>query len=345
MRGLRVLILVGATASAAVAMWAMQSAIQSQANTRPAPQQVSAVPEPAVPLPETVEVLIANQRIPTGRRMTPEDLAWQPWPVDSVADTFFVRAEEPEAIANLEGAASRLTIEKGEPVTGPKVVALNGAGVMSSLLRPGMRAVAVPINEISAAGGFVLPGDFVDVLLTRQIEIEKIDEVTGEVVDTETHNDTETVMAHVRVLAIDQQLNEGTQTAALGSSATLELMPEQVELITLTRQIAQKDRGFITLSLRSFAEMVEEYGEDIENVMPETVVDLSEGVERKRREAADARALFESRPKTPEAVEGTEVAETEPVEAAPAAAPSTVTLIRNGRPIVVHTIKPQTEGQ
>ncbi len=289
MRGVRVMILACASVAAMAAMWMMRGAIESRAAaTAQVTQQVAApvAIQPEIEIPQTVDVLVAANDLNIGRKLGLEDMKWQSWPADSTSPYFYVKNEDKDAIANLEGAATRLAMRAGEPLTTEKVIDLQGAGVMASLLRNGMRAVAVPISDITGAGGFILPGDFVDLLLTRQISIEELDPKTGEIDRVITHNQTETVMETVRVLAIDQRLSdESDSTTAVGNTATIELKPDQVELITLTRQIAKQERGFLTLSLRSFAEMVEEYGEDIDKVLPVTVLDL-QAIARQKVEAA-----------------------------------------------------------
>ncbi len=374
MRGLRVLILICATVSAMAAMWMMRSALQSQANL-PTPEQQLAAAQPAenpVEEPVTSQVLVANRDIPTGRVLGPEDLRWQAWPEDSVSENFYTEGEDVDAIETLTGSASRLVIVEGEPITSNKIVDLNGTGVLAALLRPGMRAISIPISEITGAGGFILPGDFVDILLTRQVLIEEIDEETGEVERSAKLNQTDTIMKTVRVLAIDQQLNESVNAASVGNSATMELTPEQAELITLTRQMAQQDRGFLTLSLRSFKEMIDEYGDDIDKVLPVTVLDLRTLVAERMKAADDSRNNYMKRARKrsakakieAERAEAEAALEAEKLAKAAAAAssvagsttqaagptadtpapPSTVTLIRNGRPIVVHTITPNSAG-
>ena len=352
MRGLRVLILVCATVSAMAAMWMMRSALQSQANL-PTPEQQLAAAQPVdtpVQAPVTSQVLVANRELPTGRVLGPEDLRWQAWPADAVSESFYTEGEDVDAIETLTGSAARLVIVEGEPITTNKIVDLNGTGVLAALLRPGMRAISIPISEITGAGGFILPGDFVDVLLTYQISIEDIDEETGEIAKTTRVNQTDTIMKTVRVLAIDQQLNETQNAASVGNSATLEVTPEQAELVTLTRQLAQQERGFLTLSLRSFKEMIDEYGDDIDKVMPITSLDLHALVQERLANAEQSREnyLRYAKEKSAEVpVEAEEVAAVAEVVAAPEAQkkpPSTVTLIRNGSPIVVHTITPNSAG-
>jgi len=165
MRGLRVLILVGATVSAMGAMWMMRSALESQANLPVPAQQIAAQqpvenPEPAQ---ATTRVLIADREIPTGRVLGPEDFRWQSWPADAVSSNFYTEGEDVDAIEILTGSAARLVIVEGEPITTNKIVALDGTGVLAALLRPGMRAISIPISEITGAGGFILPGRSVTV--------------------------------------------------------------------------------------------------------------------------------------------------------------------------------------
>ena len=374
MRGVRILILASASVAAMAAMWMMRGAIESRAN---APARVVAAPvqqeaEPAVKAPETIDVLVAARDVPIGRTLTEEDVKWQAFPAESASPYFYVKEEDENALESVIGAASRAGIRAGEPLSTDKVIDLQGAGVMSSLLRKGMRAVAVPISDVTGAGGFILPGDYVDLLLTRQIALEEFNPSTGEIDRTVTHNQTETVMETVRVLAIDQRLGdntggEGSTATAIGSTATLELQPEQVELVALTRQIAKQERGFLTLSLRSFAELIEEFGEDVDKILPETVLDLqalarakieharemremAEGfrreqeayeLERRKRDEEERRRLAEEeRKRALEAAEAANAAKIEAVEALTAGQPEKddVVLVRNGAAIKVKTI-------
>ena len=375
MRGVRMMILAGAALSAMLAMWFMRSALESNARAV-ATAPVVQVQQPKVDVPETAQVLVAAKDISIGRSLTPDDLRWQAWPMESVSPYFYTRSDNPEAIVNLEGAASRLSIRTGEPLSTEKVIDLDGSGVMASLLRKGMRAVSVPMSDVTGAGGFILPGDFVDLLLTRQIEIEEINRETGEIEKATVLNQTETVMETIRVVAIDQRLNDDGAVASVGNTATLEVTPEQAELITLTRQIAKQERGFLTLSLRSFSEMVDLYGDGLDKVMPQTTIDLRE-VSKKQAERAkrlrEEYAEFQKRRELEIAAEKERAAEQERLrlqmaaeleaqaaaEASAAAAAavtveggepgasgepekSQIVLIRNGSPIVVHTIPNQT---
>ncbi len=373
MRGVRILILASASVAAMAAMWLMRGAIESRANIPVEAAAPKPVDKPVVEAPKTVDVLVAARDIPIGRTLSGEDIKWQAFPVDAASDYFYLKGEDEGAIDIVIGAASRASMRAGEPLSTDKVIDLQGSGVMASLLRKGMRASAVPISDVTGAGGFILPGDYVDLLLTRQIAIEEFNPTTGEVDRTITHNQTETVMETVRVLAIDQRLREGSNgedgATAVGNTATIELNPEQVELVALTRQIAKQERGFLTLSLRSFSELVEEYGEDVDKILPKTVLDLqalarakvekaremrelAEGFRReqeayelerrKREEEERLRLAEEERQRAVEAANAAANAKAATVEAAAAAPPPPpeddgVVLVRNGAAIVVRT--------
>lgn len=371
MRSVRMLILACASVAAMGAMYMVRSALESRASSTPPVAQVNPElfkPEP-VEKPKTVDILVAAKDIGIGRTLTPADVKWQTWPAESTSPYFYVKAEDKDAIDSVVGAASRLSMRAGEPLTTEKVIDLQGAGVMASLLRKGMRAVAVPISDVTGAGGFILPGDFVDLLLTRQIQIEELNPETGDIERTTTHSQTDTVMETVRVLAIDQRLGDTEDgKVALGNTATIELLPEQAELITLTRQIAKQERGFMTLSLRSFGEMVEEYGEDIDKVLPVTKLDLqalaraqvehakklremaaeykreqSLAAEAKKRDDLEADRLAREQAQADADAARAQAAPTT-VDTAPVQQERGIVLVRNGSPIVVQTVTPTVPG-
>ena len=365
MRGVRVLILACASTAAMTSMWLMRGAIESRASVAAPAVAAAPVPavQPGVTKPQTVDILVAAKDIPIGRTLVRADVKWQPFPAESTSPYFYVKQEDENALDSVVGAASRVSFRAGEPLSTEKVIDLNGAGVMAALLRKGMRAVAVPISDITGAGGFILPGDFVDLLLTRQITVEEFNPSTGEVDRSVTHNQTDTVLSTVRVLAIDQRIAErtGEGTSAVGNTATIELTPDQVELISLTRQIAKQERGFLTLSLRSFAELVEEYGEDIGKILPHTELDLQALARAKIKHANEMREMAEGfraeqrayevqRRNRLRAEEARLNAESQAqaeivVETVPEPEDDGIVLVRNGAPIMVRTAPSRnTEG-
>jgi pilus assembly protein CpaB len=202
------------------------------------PQPVVQAPAPQL---DTVDVLVAKSDIPLGQTVKPEDLQWQTWPSATVSSSFIRRNERGSAIADLTGSIARSPFFAGEPVRDAKLVKGNGSGFMAAILPSGMRAISTEISPETGAGGFILPNDRVDVILSRR------ERATG--TSPETVN-SEIILGNVRVLAIDQTVEEkGGQKVVVGKTATLELKPEQSETLARARQ-----SGTLSLALRSLVD-------------------------------------------------------------------------------------------
>lgn len=195
---------------------------------------------------EVVDVLVAANKLELGTLVKDKDLRWQQWPKKVVAADFIVRGKNGKNRKDITGTAVRSTIVAGEPINLAKLVATDGGGYMAAILPKGMRAISVRISPVTGAGGFILPNDRVDVLLTRK-EKNVSGRKKGRV------HISETILTNVRVLAIDQSLKEkkgsGGKQVAVGKTATLELRPRQAELLSLS--VA---KGEITLALRSIVD-------------------------------------------------------------------------------------------
>jgi pilus assembly protein CpaB len=204
-------------------------------------------PPPAPPAPvaqiDTVEVLVAKSDIAMGQLVTPNELQWQVWPTAAASPNFIRRADRPDAIKDLSGSIARGPIVIGEPVREQKLIKANGSGFMAAILPSGKRAISTEISPETGAGGFILPNDHVDVILSRRDR--ELEKQAG--VDVHT---SETILTNVRVLAIDQTVEEKNgQRVVVGKTATLELTPRQAEQLALSRQL-----GTLTLALRSLAD-------------------------------------------------------------------------------------------
>jgi pilus assembly protein CpaB len=184
---------------------------------------------------DTVDILVAKTDIGVGRSVTAENLAWQPWPVKAAGPLFIKRTARPNALEDMKGSVARASFIVGEPIREQKLVKANGSGFMSAILPAGMRAVSTEISAETGAGGFILPNDYVDVILTREGSEGFI---------------SETVLRNTRVLAIDQTIQEKDgQKVVVGKTATLELGPSQSETLTMSRR-----RGVLSLALRSLSD-------------------------------------------------------------------------------------------
>ncbi len=192
----------------------------------------------------TVDVLVAKSNIDIGHRLGPQDVTWQAWPASAKSGNFIRKKDEPQAIEGLSGSIARAPFVAGEPIRDAKLVKAKGSGYMAAILPTGMRAVSIGISLESGASGFILPNDHVDVVLTRR------DRQAEKARGTEVHV-SDTILHDVRVLAIDQQVQEKNgQKVVVGKTATLELTPAQVETIELSRSI-----GTLSLALRSIADI------------------------------------------------------------------------------------------
>jgi pilus assembly protein CpaB len=206
----------------------------------------SAPPAPPVAPPrpmETVEIVVAKNDIALGQVVSADDIQWQVWPLVAAAPSFTRRSEQPNAIQQFAGAVARGPFVIGEPIREAKLIKANGSGFMAAILPAGMPAISTDISPETGAGGFILPNDHVDVILTgHDREAEKSS-------GTEVHT-SETLLGNVRVLAIDQTIEEKNgQRVVVGKTATLALQPRQAETLALARQL-----GTLSLALRSLAD-------------------------------------------------------------------------------------------
>jgi len=191
-------------------------------------------PSPQTQL-ETVEVLVASSDIGVGQTLSPQNMSWQTWPAASASAQFIQRKSKPEALNDYSGALVRIAFASGEPIRESKIIKAGSSGYVAALLPPGMRAIAMEISPEAGAGGFILPNDHVDVILTRVEKRAQDDFYT-----------VETILSDVRVLAIDQTIEDKNgQRVIVGKIATLALTPRQSETLALARRL-----GTLSLVLR-----------------------------------------------------------------------------------------------
>lgn len=204
-------------------------AVRSTVSTPEQPEEAAAV--------ATTQILIAKDTIPIGTFIQAErHLAWGEWPEDKVQSPPYIVADGSN-IGDFSGAVARRTIFAGEPVADGAMVKPGEGGFMSAVLQPGKRAVSIPVNPTTGNAGFIFPGDSVDLILTHSVQ-----GVIGE------NFVSETFVENVRVLAVDQALDNPENKALLAKTVTLEVSPRQAEAITVALEM-----GRISLTLRSLA--------------------------------------------------------------------------------------------
>ncbi|MEM1132794.1 MAG: Flp pilus assembly protein CpaB [Pseudomonadota bacterium] len=202
-----------------------------------APQTVAAE-APAITGPK---VLVANRALPVGTIITPDAFSFQPWPEELVEKAYFM--EENTDGASLLGTVVRNEITAGQPVTQGSLVKPGDRGFLAAALGPGMRAVTVPVSERTSVGGFVFPGDRIDLVLTQAVKGKDGPDLKA----------SETIIRNLRVLATGQRVSsldeEGNQVVIKFNTVTVEVTPKLAEKIAVAQTI-----GVISLSLRSIAD-------------------------------------------------------------------------------------------
>lgn len=192
------------------------------------------------------KVLAVSDPMRVGERISKGDLKWIDWPTEAVTPALIT--EDPDAevpvMESLMGAIVREPLTPGDPLTMSRFIQAGDAGVMAALLSPGMRAVTVRISVDTAAGGFIQPGDKVDIILQEDIQPDR-NSGNDEVLQV-----ANTIFENVTVLAIDQSFSSANSRGAAipGSTATLELSPRDAEKITVAQV-----RGDLSLVLRGFS--------------------------------------------------------------------------------------------
>jgi len=254
MGAIRVVIVLVIAAVAALALALLVRSMTAGKKPAPVAAATQMIQKPMV------RVLVAKVDLNVADRLTPDRLAWQPWPADSVNSAYITGgsattasgivaqtanalqnvAQNDSVVQGLNGSLVREPILKNEPISQRKLVRGGEGSFLSVKLPSGMRAMSVPINAESGVGGFVLPGDRVDVMLN---------------VKSQQSNDpakavpSHLVMRNIKVLAIDQTTEPKTQAAMVGSTATLEVPATDIDALARA-----KSQGDLLLILRSYAD-------------------------------------------------------------------------------------------
>ncbi len=244
---------------------ALGAAMMARGMVAGKPKAVTVIAAPEKP---TALVLVAKHDLALGDRMTSDMVEWKAWPIDGLSPTYISKGgvAAPPADANaklvddaakkagdvktallgdaakeaITGSVVRVPFLAGEPISTAKLVRSGDSGVMAVALTPGMRAMSVPLSPETGAGGFIQPGDHVDVVQTRKMDI----------ADQGAQWVANTVMKNVKVIAVDASTKPDSKVATTqGMTATLEVSPDQAEAIVLARV-----QGELTLVLRSYAD-------------------------------------------------------------------------------------------
>lgn len=189
-------------------------------------------PAAALAPPDTATVVVARSALAAGTRLTRDDLSEIAWPAASVPPGALSSIDT--LLADKERGAVVRPIDKGEPVLASKLGAQGRPG-LSAQIGGDRRAITIRVNDVLGVAGFVLPGDRVDVLLTRDLGPD--------------NPVTDVLLQRVKVLGIDQEASERKDKPMVARAVTLEVSPEEAQRITLATEV-----GTLSLSLRNLAD-------------------------------------------------------------------------------------------
>jgi pilus assembly protein CpaB len=196
--------------------------------------QVQAKAAPAIAMSE---VLVASTNLSPGQALSAEQVRWEKWPSSIVDPSFITHASSGSEADIVKGTVVRAMILPGQPITQTAIVHGDASGFMAATLGEGMRAISIAISTDSGAGGFILPNDRVDVILTRKP-------------NGNGGGSARTILSNLRVLAVDQTFKQEKDTrTVVGKTATVEVSPEQAEVIS-----AAVLSGSLSLALRPLSD-------------------------------------------------------------------------------------------
>jgi pilus assembly protein CpaB len=211
-----------------------------------------------------VKVLVATAPIGMGERLSDANMVWADWPQNALRDDYIRQDAMPEALTDMQGTVARFEMFEGDPIRQQKLVRTD-QGYLSAVLDKGMRGISISVQADAASGGFIVPNDHVDVILTR---------------GTADGQQAETIVSNVRVLAINSRLGElgatgsqedpnnpRTEVFADTAIATLELDPTQAETVVNAKQMGQ-----LSLSLRSIVDFAATSQDTIKRNAPIRVI-------------------------------------------------------------------------
>lgn len=218
---------------------------QQRADIEASRPKATKSPQKVVEKRPTTWVLVAKRPLPAGTFIQTGDLRWQSWPDAQVPQQYLKFLGQAPGIVptKLIGSVVRRGISEGQPISPQFIVRSGERGFLAAVLRPGMRAVSIGVDDATGISGLVFPGDRVDVILTHEVEV-KIAGTKEKI----TRRVSETIIVRVRVLAIDQNTDDLEGKPIRAKTVTLEVKPSQAEIVAVAVRM-----GSLTLSLRSLA--------------------------------------------------------------------------------------------
>lgn len=211
------------------AMSGVVAAIVTYDANRYLPDQEAEAPSPSIPL---ATVVVAKESVDFGAQLTKFKLGEVQWPVSSVPASAYRSVRE--LFAEQLDRSALVRINAGEPVLREKITGPGQRASLSALLLGGKKAVSIRVNEVVGVSGFVLPGDRVDILMTRA---NNKDNSTGSGIAPTSYTDT--LLQNVRVLAIDQLADSKVEKPVVVRTVTVEVTLEEAQKLALAASIGE----------------------------------------------------------------------------------------------------------
>lgn len=196
------------------------------------------------------QVLVASKQMAVGEKLKPENVRWEPWPSGGMYTGVYKRDEYPDdKMPEIFDTPLRRQIESGEPVTRQALIpdVKGGNNFFAATISPGMRAVGLRINDVTSVGGFVAPGDNVDIILSYQANLPAATQAMGDVLVGRFAS--QTILSNVKVMAVDQSFKDEGREAKIAKVVTVEVTREGAEMLALAQQM-----GELSLALRRIGE-------------------------------------------------------------------------------------------
>ncbi len=205
----------------------------------------------ATPEPVVSEIVVASQRLRFGTRLERQSFKTIEWPSSALPPGAF------SSIDDIIGDGDKpryvkASIDVGEPVLDTKITGFGERATLSSAVTPGLKAVSIRVNDVLGVAGFVLPGDRVDIMLTRT---QRRSSTTGAYTDV--------LLQGVKVLAIDQSADDRADKPNVVRTVTLEVATNEAQKLVLAQRVGQ-----LSLTLRNIASA------DVEEIVPVNIADL-----------------------------------------------------------------------
>jgi pilus assembly protein CpaB len=227
------IVLAGSLLTAIIVGLIAQSALKSD----PAPVVSSSV--------EMTEIIVTSKVVSAGKKIEKTDLKWEKWPSDATFPGAIIKGESDNPVDDIIGKRVKRNFDAGEPFLKSAVVRTESKNVLTAKLKKGMRAMAIDVSAESMVGGFLIPGDFVDVIMTYKVKVDA--DSNQDVKNTVKALASETILQNVRVLAVDQLAEAASEDKGkVGRTITLEVDAKQQQSLALAGTL-----GDLHLSLRA----------------------------------------------------------------------------------------------